>query len=239
MSTSLKLVIFILIYYNRISKFMSNAGHLRKGVVMIFLRYENWKGYIKYYPITTVLLAANVIMFMVLVFNGGSENLYTLLKFGALANIPPLNEEVWRLFASMFLHSGFDHLFFNCFALLVFAPPLERLLGWWKYAFLYVASGFIGNLITQGYYNNLSSPTYAVGASGAIYGVYGAFLYIAIFQRNKMDEASRKVMYTILGFGIIFSLGVANINLVAHFGGLIAGFFIYGLLIRLFKQKHR
>lgn len=239
MSTSLKLVIFILIYYNRISEFMSNAGYLGKGVVMIFLRYENWKGYIKYYPITTILLAANVIMFMVLLFNGGSQNPFTLLKFGALANISPFKDEIWRLFASMFLHSGFSHLFFNCFALLVFAPPLERLLGSIKYAFLYIASGFIGNLITQGYYNNLSSPTFSVGASGAIYGVYGAFLYIALFQRNKMDEASRKVLYTILGFGIIFSFGVAGINLIAHFGGLIAGFFVYGLLIRLFKQKHR
>lgn len=206
---------------------------------MIFLRYESWKGYIKYYPITTLLLAANVIMFIVLLFNGGSENPITLLKFGAIANIPPFNEELWRLFASMFLHSGLQHLVFNCFALLVFAPPLERLLGTWKYALLYLGSGFIGNLITQGYYNNLSSPTFSVGASGAIYGVYGAFLYIALFQRNKMDEASRKVMYTILGFGIIFSIGVSNINLVAHFGGLVAGFFIYGLLIRLFKQKYR
>ncbi|SFS45959.1 Membrane associated serine protease, rhomboid family [Paenibacillus sp. 453mf] len=215
---------------------MSNTGQW-KDEAMIFLRYENWKGYLRYYPITSILLAANIIMYVVLLIDGGPNTALTLMKYGALTNIPPWNEEVWRLFASMFLHSGFSHLLFNCFALLVFAPPLERLLGFWRYAILYIGSGLVGNIISQAYYNNLTNPTLSIGASGAIYGVYGAFLYIVLFQRHLMDDASRKTIYTILGFGIIFSLGVANINMAAHLGGLIGGFFLYGLIIRLLKRR--
>ncbi|MDO7906009.1 rhomboid family intramembrane serine protease [Paenibacillus sp. JX-17] len=204
---------------------------------MIFIRYENWRSYLRYYPVTSLILLINLIMFFVLTFNGGSTNVMTLVRFGALLNDSPFDAQLWRYLTSMFLHAGFDHLLFNCFALLVFAPPLERLLGSWRYALLYLGSGLLGNIISIAHYNAAAEATVMIGASGAIYGVYGAFLYIALFQRQMMDEASRKTLYTLLGFGIIFSFAVANVNWMAHFGGLIGGFFIYGLMLRLLKRR--
>lgn len=204
---------------------------------MIFIRYENWKSYLRYYPVTCLLLAANIIMFIVLAVNGGSTNPYTLLKYGAMTNIPELAGESWRLFASMFLHRGFDHLFSNAFAILVFAPPLERLLGWWRYGLLYLGSGLVGNLISMGLHPVGTEIHISVGASGAVYGVYGAFLYIALLQRHVMDESSRKTLYSLLIIGVIYSVLVPQINLAAHLGGLVGGFFIYGLIIRLLKRR--
>lgn len=200
---------------------------------MIFIRYENWKSYLKYYPVTSVLLLANIIMFLILTFNGGSTNTMTLYRFGASV----YEGESWRFVTSMFLHSGFDHLLFNCFALLVFAPPLERLMGWWRYALLYMLSGIIANVLSSAYFTQIGELFISVGASGAIYGVYGAFLYIALFQRKMMDDASRKTLYAMLMFGIVFSFVVASINWMAHLGGLVGGFFIYGLIIRLLKLR--
>ncbi|WP_068786385.1 rhomboid family intramembrane serine protease [Paenibacillus phocaensis] len=204
---------------------------------MIFIRYENWRSYLRYYPVTCLLLAANIIMFIVLAVNGGSTNPYTLLKFGALNNHPQLAGEHWRLLSSMFLHRGFDHLFSNSFAILVFAPPLERLLGWWRYGLLYLSSGLVGNLISMGLHPVGTEAYIAVGASGAVYGVYGAFLYIALLQRQLMDESSRKTLYSLLIIGVIYSVLVPQINLAAHLGGLVGGFFIYGLIIRLLKRR--
>ncbi|MDU4696264.1 MULTISPECIES: rhomboid family intramembrane serine protease [Paenibacillus] len=204
---------------------------------MIFIRYENWKSYLRYYPVTCLLLAANIIMFIVLAANGGSTNRITLLRFGAMSDIEPFAGESWRLFTSMFLHNGFDHLFSNSFAILVFAPPLERLLGWWRYGLLYLASGLVGNLISMGVYQLSPVPHISVGASGAVYGVYGAFLYIALLQRQRMDESSRKTLYSLLIIGVIYSVLVPQINLAAHLGGLVGGFFIYGLIIRLLKRR--
>ncbi|GIP27659.1 putative rhomboid protease YdcA [Paenibacillus sp. J23TS9] len=205
---------------------------------MLFVRYENWKSYLRYYPITTILFVANIIMFLVLAFNGGASNNQTLVKFGALTNVDGYNEW-WRYVSSMFLHGGFSHLLFNDFAILVFAPPLERLLGAWRYALLYLLSGVIGNILSVAHYNRIGETLITIGASGAIYGVYGAFLYIALLQRNWMDDSSRKTVYALLMFGIIFSLvspGM-NINWMAHLGGLVGGFFIYGLMARIVKKR--
>ncbi|WP_422657657.1 rhomboid family intramembrane serine protease [Paenibacillus sp. EC2-1] len=204
---------------------------------MIFIRYENWKSYLRYYPFTSLLLIANIVMFFVMTFNGGSTNYLTQLEYGAVTNLEPFRSEEWRYIAAVFLHSGFDHLFFNSFAILVITPPLERIMGTFRYALLYLMSGILGNVISVAYYTNVKvDDTILVGASGAIYGVYGAFLYIALFQRHMMDEASRKMLYTLLIMGIMFSFA-PGIGWVAHFGGMISGFFIYGLLIRLFKRR--
>ncbi|OBZ14792.1 rhomboid family intramembrane serine protease [Bacillus sp. FJAT-27264] len=207
---------------------------------MIFIRYENWRSYIRYYPVTTLLLLANVVMFVVLTANGGSTNLDTLVHYGAIVDNGPYREEWWRYGAAVFLHNGFSHLFFNSFALLVFAPPLERLLGWWRYALLYLGGGVLANVMSI----VLSTPDVnvwrvSVGASGAIYAVYGAFLYIALMQRTMMDEGSRKTLYGLLLTGLIMTFAVPKIDWMAHIGGLVAGFFLYGLIIRVFKRSRR
>ncbi|WNS46156.1 rhomboid family intramembrane serine protease [Paenibacillus sp. MMS20-IR301] len=208
---------------------------------MIFVRYENWKSYIRYYPVTCVLILANVLMFIVLTLNGGSTNLHTLVNYGATVNVSPEKDELWRYAAAMFLHNGFAHLFFNCFALLVFAPPLERLMGWWRYVLLYLAGGFLANLlgVAVSSRGDVEIGIVSVGASGAIYAVYGAFLYIAVLQRNMMDEGSRKTLYGVLVMGIIMSFATPHVDYMAHIGGLIAGFFLYGLIIRIFSRNRR
>lgn len=210
---------------------------VQRKVPMIFIRYENWKSYLRYYPVTSLILAANVIMFLVLTFNGGSGDALTQLKYGALTNVEPFASEWWRLFSSMFLHHDLTHLISNCFAILVFAPPLERLLGHWRYALLYLASGLVGNLISLEIYRQSMENHLSVGASGAIYGVYGAFLYIALLQRHLMDTSSRQTLYSLLIIGVVFSLMVPQVNWMAHFGGLIGGFFLYGLIIRVLKRR--
>ncbi|WP_433708504.1 rhomboid family intramembrane serine protease [Paenibacillus illinoisensis] len=204
---------------------------------MIFIRYENWRSYLKFFPLTSILLVANVVMFIILAANGGSTNPMTLLRFGALTNHELFSGEWWRYFSSIFLHAGFSHLLFNSFALVVFAPPMERLLGSVRYGLLYLGSGVLGNVLALAWYNSAGETTISVGASGAIYGIYGAFLYVALFQRTMMDEASRKTLYTLLAFGIIFSFAMSGINWMAHLGGLLGGFFIYGLLIRLWRPR--
>ncbi|MNH80239.1 Rhomboid protease GluP [compost metagenome] len=199
---------------------------------MIFIRYENLKSYLRYYPVTSLILLVNIIMFLLVAFNGND-----LLRFGALTNDISYEHEKWRYLTAIFLHDGFDHILFNSFALVVFAPPMERLLGSWKYAVLYLGSGLLANALSMAYYNYQMEPTLTVGASGAIYGVYGGFLYVALLQRQFMDDASRKTLYAILMVGLVFSVIVDNINWMAHLSGLITGFFIYGILIRLSRGR--
>ncbi|WP_172252512.1 rhomboid family intramembrane serine protease [Saccharibacillus deserti] len=208
---------------------------------MIFVRYEKWNQYLKFYPITALMVLINVVMFIVLAVNGAYSRDASgsiLLQYGALSNVVGVPgiadvDAPWRYLSSVFLHGGFEHLLFNCFAILVFLPPLERLLGHVRYAFLYLASGIIANLISIGAYNRAGEYFISVGASGAIYGGYGAFLYMALFQRQKMDKNSRQTVYILLFMGLLLSFATPNVNIWAHFGGAIAGFFLYGLLVRL------
>lgn len=137
---------------------------------MLFVRYENWKSYLKYYPITTILFVANIVMYLILVFNGGASDHITIIRFGALTNVEGMNEW-WRYVTSLFLHGGFSHLLFNDFAILVFCPPLERLLGAWRYALLYLLSGVIGNILSVAHYNRLGETLLTLGASGRLRGV--------------------------------------------------------------------
>lgn len=190
---------------------------------MIFIRYESFRKYLRFYPVTSIILFINIVMFLLMTFDGGSTNGNTLLQYGALYS--PLNEH-WRYLTSIFLHSGFDHLLFNCFALFVFAPPLERLFGHWRYAAFYVITGVLANLFSVAV---SSEPVLSVGASGAIYGLYGAYLFIALFQRNMLDPSSRQTIYTLLVIGVVYSVIAPNINLMAHLGGLVAGFLLYAL----------
>ncbi len=187
----------------------------------------------KSYPVTCLILAANIVMFILTAI--GRET--AILDYGAMLNAEPYASEWWRYIASTFLHFDFHHLLSNSFGILVFTPPMERLLGSWRYILLYVGSGMIGNLITAGYFQNTTDLHVSAGASGAIYGIYGAFMYVVLLQRHLIDEASRKTLYALLMIGVVFSILVPQINWVGHLGGFIGGFFIYGLIIRLLKRR--
>jgi rhomboid protease GluP len=196
---------------------------------MIFLRYENFRSYIRLYPITTLILAVNLIVFITdtLILNG------QLTNWGRFYQEPYFNpyglSEPRRYFTSIVLHSGWEHLLFNCFTTLVFAPPLERLLGHFRYLLFYIAAGIFGNVLTA--IVNAGSEYASLGASGAIYGVFGAYLFLAVFRKFALDEATRKTIYSTLIFGLIFSVIAPNINIWAHIGGCIAGFAMMGIWV--------
>ena len=97
---------------------------------------------IKRHPITSILLAINLIMFFVVSFNGGF-NQASLIKNGGLVPTLVSQGEVWRILTAMFLHAGFLHFFMNSFFLYYIGSFMERILGSLKYTVLYFASGAV------------------------------------------------------------------------------------------------
>lgn len=188
---------------------------------MIFLRNENFRSYIRLYPITAIILAVNLIVFIADTLMLDKQ----LTDRGMFYQEPELDRyglsEPWRYLTSMFLHAGWEHLLFNCFSILVFAPPLEKLLGRIRYLSLYLAAGLAGNILSA--VVHAGTEYGSVGASGAIYGVFGAYLFLAAFRKFSIDEATRQTIYMTLVFGLIYSVLSPNINIWAHIGGGIAG----------------
>lgn len=195
---------------------------------MIFLRRESFREYLRFYPVTSAILALNLLVFIAdwlldgRLFMAGAFFQHSVFDRYGLA-------EPWRYVTSIFLHAGWDHLLFNAFAILVFAPPLERLIGHIRYTAFYLLAGILANAFSAAVHAG-ADYRLAVGASGAVYGVFGAYLYIALYRKRAMDEASRKTVYWILLIGLLYSLIYPRIDIWAHAGGCLAGFLMLGML---------
>lgn len=203
---------------------------------MIFIRRETFRQYLRFYPVTSAFLALIAIVFAVLELTGGSTDNIHLIDFGALYSAQGETHEWWRYFTPIFLHIGFQHLLFNAFALYVFAPPLERLLGPFYYAAFLLIAGFAGNVFSMLF---TEPPFIVAGASGAIYGVYAAYLYLALFHRHVLDESTRKTVTIIIAMGFISSIIVPGISLFGHLGGFVGGFIYFAILTKRFTRRRR
>jgi membrane associated rhomboid family serine protease len=123
--------------------------------------------------------------------------------------------EYYRLLTAAFLHGNLLHLLFNMFALYLLGPALEAALGRVRFSALYLLSALGGSVVSYA----LASPFQAsLGASGAIFGLFGAALVVS--RRLNADVAGIAI---VLGVNLVLSFTVANIDWRAHIGGLVVG----------------
>lgn len=171
-------------------------------------------------PATVTLVVVNVAIFLVGVLVAPVGNL--LFGLGAQHNPSVADGQVWRLATSMFLHAGIPHILFNMYALWLFGGQLEREVGTKSFLSLYAASGLAGGSLF--YLLNLASPQPAVGASGAIFGLFGAWLVAAYRNRHSPGgRAGLQQLLLLLGINLALPLFIPNIAWEAHLGGLVAG----------------
>jgi membrane associated rhomboid family serine protease len=133
-----------------------------------------------------------------------------------------LQHEYWRMVTSTFLHGGFLHLLFNMWALWVLGDYVESILGHVKFLLLYVVSGLAGSVLVV-----MASPDFqvTVGASGAIFGIFGALALYAFLYRNR-DFQARALLGNVI-FLLVINLAISfwgsGISWQGHVGGLIGG----------------
>lgn len=170
-------------------------------------------------PVTIGLIAVNVIIYLLgeLVPELGRR----FLIDGAQVNVLVESGEWYRAFSAMFLHGSLMHILFNSYALWIFGPVLERRFGSLSLAALYLGSGLTGGAV---FYLVGEPFVRAVGASGAIFGLFGALL--AASYRQRHTPAGRAVfgqLGILLAINLALPLFVPNIAWEAHVGGLVAG----------------
>ncbi|KEP87650.1 membrane protein [Oenococcus oeni IOEB_0501] len=133
-----------------------------------------------------------------------------------------LKGQWYRLFTPIFLHSSLMHIFSNMFTLIIFGPFVEKLFGKTKYLLIYLLSGLWGNLLTLIFDPNPNIVS--VGASGALFGLFGAMISIAWFNRNNPIFKRQLVVFAALAlFNLISNIGDQSVDIWAHIGGLISG----------------
>jgi rhomboid protease GluP len=132
----------------------------------------------------------------------------------------------WRLLTSMFLHAGVFHLAFNMWALASFGPLVERLYGSVSYILIYLAAGLAGSLVSVTWQPAINS----VGASGAIFGIFGALLAAQAHDSGSIPKnilrPLRNSSAIYIGLTLVSGLSSTGVDNAAHFGGIAAGFLI-------------
>src|SRR5699024_10975967 len=129
--------------------------------------------------VTFLLIFINLIIFFMLDLNGGSTNIETLVKYGAKYNPAIVSGEWWRIISSMFLHIGALHLFMNMLAIYYLGTAVERIFGSTRFVIIYFISGVIGGLTSFAFNTHI-----AAGASGALFGLFGALLYFGVIHKQ-------------------------------------------------------
>ncbi|KGX90567.1 membrane protein [Pontibacillus halophilus JSM 076056 = DSM 19796] len=195
----------------------------------MFFRTESFKDFITFYPVVTVIVAVNLLLWL---FSGFLEIplFVRFVDFGVGFNLKISNGEWWRLFTPIFLHdqSSVGHVLFNSFSLVLFGPALEQMLGKVKFMIGYVGAGVIGNIGTY-----LFAPDIYLhlGASGSIYGLFGFYLFMILFRQRLIDESSKQIVTVILVIGIIMTFLRSGINIYGHLFGFLGGLLLAPLLL--------
>jgi rhomboid protease GluP len=180
--------------------------------------------------VTKLLIVANVLIFLAMLANGaGFWHSPNGVQLAWGANFSPATQdgEWWRLGSAMFLHFGVVHLVLNVWSLWDAGQLVERMYGRIRFASIYLISGLSGNLISLVSQGNLAVSG---GASGAIFGVYGALLVFLWCERTAISlHEFRWLFWGALGFAtatIILGFIIPGIDNAAHIGGFVTGILV-------------
>ena len=178
-------------------------------------------------PMTQALIGINLLVFaLMLGYGGGFWHSDNNVQLAWGANFAPATKdgEWWRLGSALFLHFGLFHLAMNMLSLWDGGRLVERMFGSTRFVLIYFCSGLSGNLlslVTQG------DGAISGGASGAIFGVYGALMVTLWRERAHLNPGEFKwLFWGALGFSIVtivFGFQITGIDNAAHIGGLLGG----------------
>lgn len=176
-------------------------------------------------PVTVALILINILVFIVVELTGTSQNAWHVLDYGA-AYTPYIvgNGEVYRLFTSMFLHFGIEHLVNNMLVLFVLGSRLEQVIGKIRFLFIYLLGGIAGNILSLFLELRIQEYSVSAGASGAVFAVMGGMIYVVVRNKGWLGDLSMKQILIMAAFSLYFGFTSSGVDNAAHVGGLLAGF---------------
>ncbi len=193
------------------------------------MNHNDKEGPMKKPILSYILIGINVAVYAVLmVLAGFDTGVYgdLLLRYGAKINGNIVAGEYWRLITAMFLHGGFVHLLLNSVSLNAIGTITENVYGRKRFIVIYFAAGILGNL------SSLCFSAYpGVGASGAIFGLLGAMLYLGVKNPDFMRSGFGKDILVLAVINLAYGFTASGIDNFAHLGGLVGGFLTTGILI--------
>ena len=158
--------------------------------------------------VTYTLIGLNLAFFLIDFVTGGA--LYPWFAYRSDFT----ETQPWRMLTAAFMHASILHVLFNMFSLFIFGPAIEATVGRVRFIVLYLLAAFGGSVAVA-----VLAPSQAVvGASGAIFGLLGAFF---IIQRRLGGNNTQ--LLVLIGLNVLFGFIVPNVSWQAHLGGLVVG----------------
>lgn len=180
------------------------------------------------YPLTCSLIVINVVVFAVLEVLGMTQG-YTLYNAGVLTTSSLLDGQYYTLITSMFLHGGLMHLLCNMITMYYIGTVIEDVFGPVRFLIIYFLSGIAGGLTSMAVMIAAGENGGVVGASGALFGLFGAYGYLLVREHRKpvvfmrpTSSSDLKGFFGFLVLNIIIGL-TPGIAMEAHIGGMICG----------------
>ncbi|MGD0581513.1 MAG: rhomboid family intramembrane serine protease [Bacteroidales bacterium] len=199
--------------------------------------------------ITPIIMDLNIIIFIIMAIAGlgyfslsfnhqslKESNLYLfsfkdsdLFSWGANFKSSIISGELWRLLTCIFLHGGLLHLILNMYVLYFVGIFLEPRLSKTKYAVIYLVTGILASITILWKHDG----TISVGASGAIFGLYGVILSLLLTKNVLLKDFSKPFLRSIVLYvAICILLEFMGGDNVVHIAGLISGFIIGLIFIK-------
>ncbi|EKQ56119.1 MULTISPECIES: rhomboid family intramembrane serine protease [unclassified Clostridium] len=177
--------------------------------------------------ITYILIALNLLIFALMglySWKSGTDYNTLLLEFGSKENEHILQGEYWRFIAPIFLHVNIVHVALNCYSLYLVGILAEKIFGKGKFIAIYFAAGILGNIFSFAFNMNPGA-----GASGAIFGLFGAILFICIEKPALFKSGLGYNIVGIICINLFYGFTKSGIDNFAHLGGLIGGLTFAGI----------
>ena len=180
--------------------------------------------------VTIILIVINVLVFLYMELTGSTEDNNFLYTHGAMYWPRGIDKGEWyRLITHMFVHAGPEHLLNNMFMLGILGYQIEREYGWFKYLLSYFVSGIGGAVLSSLVEMRMSEAAVSVGASGAIFGIFGIMLVMIFKNRRRMGQVSAPrliILFVLMVFGNMEE----GVDWMAHLGGALVGVVLAFLL---------
>lgn len=197
----------------------------------MFIRNEPFKVFLKHYPVTSLILAVDIAIYLMLLITGtwriAPFFAYQFFQYTVGSNAAILQGAWWELITPVFLHVTFPHILFNAFSILIFAPALETMLGKWRFLTAFLGTGIASNVADL----LLQSSGYShYGASAAVFGLLGIYLYLIVFRGHLVSRPDRIIIIVMILVGMISSFADPNVDVLGHFSGFLSGFVLAPIL---------
>jgi membrane associated rhomboid family serine protease/Tfp pilus assembly protein PilF len=181
----------------------------------------------------------NVLVYLAMGISGASwadPSFPDIVRWGADYGPLTMSGEWWRLFTCTFVHIGFIHIALNMWCLWDLGPVLERLMGWKAFLVTYVVTGIAASEVSLAWRPDGGGA----GASGAVFGVAGAFFSFLLLKKaplsTELTKRLRKSLSAFIFYNLFFGLVALRVDNAAHIGGLVTGLILGAVIPCAFRQ---